>query len=60
MLCFKIIVFLVNYYQEKNTIWSIIILTTINVTIQSNVITWIIKFKKFVKKFIFKLLIHYL
>ncbi len=42
-----------NNYQEKKTTWPIIIFTTINVIIQSNVISWIIMFKNLMYKFTF-------
>ncbi len=43
---FKKLLYLVNNYQEEKTTWHIIISTTINVFIQSNIISWIIMFKK--------------
>ncbi len=43
---FKNLLYLVHNYQEEKTTWPIIICTTINVFIQSNVISWIIMFKK--------------
>ncbi len=43
---FKTLLYLVNNYQEEKTTWHIVIFTTINVFIQSNIISWIIMFKK--------------